>query len=134
MGQLIFNILLTVIVAKVMAVSSSEEGGGWMHHLFIYLFICWSNRMVAPIFCCHFTAICTSKADISASVIYYLWKFFLIHYYISRFSYASLAASAVFLISLISLCSVCCHMHSANDSEVVDCEHAHTLFLSLIFL
>ena len=23
------------------------KGGGWMHHLFIYLFICWSNRKVS---------------------------------------------------------------------------------------
>ena len=23
------------------------QEGGWMHHLFIHLFICWSNRLAA---------------------------------------------------------------------------------------
>ena len=55
-----------------------------MHHLFIYLFICWSNGMVALLLCYHFIALCTSKGDISASAICFLWKFLLVHYYIGR--------------------------------------------------
>ena len=44
--------------------------------------------MVAPLLCYHFTALCTSKGDISDSAIRYLWRFFsllyryLVHYYI----------------------------------------------------
>ena len=45
----------------------------------VYLFICWSNRMVALLLCYHFTALCTCKGDVSASTISYLWTF-LIHY------------------------------------------------------
>ena len=71
-----------------------------------------------------------SKGDTSASAIYYLWRFFLVHYYRGR----PLAASVVFPIAFISLCSLRCNMISANDSEVVDCGHEHTLLWSLIFL
>ena len=46
-----------------------------MHHLFIYLFIYWSNRMVALLLCYQFTALCTSKSDISASAICCLQRF-----------------------------------------------------------
>ena len=46
-----------------------------MYHLFIYLFICWSNRMAALLLWYHSTALCT---DISASAICYLWRFFLV--------------------------------------------------------
>ena len=103
-----------------------------MHHIFIYLFICFSNRMVALLLCYHFTAPCTSKVDISA--ICYLWRFFLVHCYIGRPSQASLAAVLVFPIAFIPLCSLCCNMISSNDSEVVDCEHDHALLWPLIFL
>ena len=43
------------------------NGGGQMHHLFIYLFIYQSNRMVVLLLCQHFTALCTFKNNISAS-------------------------------------------------------------------
>ena len=56
----------------------------WMHHFFIYLFICWSNIMTALLQCYHSTALCTSNGDISASAICYLWRFFLVHYYVGR--------------------------------------------------
>ena len=36
--------------------------------------------MVALLLCYHFTALCTSKGDISASAIFYLWRFPLVHY------------------------------------------------------
>ena len=114
--------------------SSCRVGKSWMHHLFIYLFICWSSRIAALFLCYSFTAICTSKGDISASAIYYFWRFFLIHYYVGRPSYASLAALAVFLIAFISLCSLYCIMLSANDTEVVDCGHEYTLLLFSMFL
>ena len=38
--------------------------------------------MVALLVCCYFTAIWTSKGDISASATCYLFRFFLVHYYI----------------------------------------------------
>ena len=47
-------------------------GGAWMHILFIYKFICFSNRMGALLLCYYFTALCTFKDDISASAICYL--------------------------------------------------------------
>ena len=100
----------------------------------IYSFICWINRIVALLICYHFTALCTSKGDISASAICYLWGFFLVYYYIGRPSYASLAASVGFLKAFISLCSHCCNMPSANDSEVVDGGHEHTLLWPSLFL
>ena len=53
-----------------------SEGRGWMHHLFIYLFICGSNRIVVLLHCYHITALCTSQGDISASAIYQPWRVF----------------------------------------------------------
>ena len=47
-----------------------------MLHSFIYWFICWSNRMTALLLCYHFTALCTSRGDISVSAICYIWMFF----------------------------------------------------------
>ena len=32
-----------------------------MYHLFINMFICWSNRMAALLLCYHFAALCTSN-------------------------------------------------------------------------
>ena len=103
-----------------------------MHNLFIYLFICWSNRMLALLICYHFTALCTSKGGISVSAICYLWRFFLVHY-IGRPSQASLVILMAFRIAFISLYSLCCNMLSANDSEIVDCVHEHTLLQPSIF-
>ena len=56
-----------------------------MHYLFIHLFICWNNRMIALLLFYYFPALCTSKGDInaSASAICYLWRF-LVHYYIGK--------------------------------------------------
>ena len=90
--------------------------------------------MVALLLCYCFTALCTSKGDISASAIYYLWRFFLAHCYIGRHSQGSLVASLVFPEAFICLCSLCCNMLSANDSEVVDREHELTLLRPSIFL
>ena len=59
--------------------------------------------MVALLLCYHFTVLCASKCDISASAIYSIWRYFLINYYIGRRSEASLAASTVFPIAFISL-------------------------------
>ena len=39
------------------------------------LFVCWSNRIAAVLLCYHSTALCTSKCNISASAICYLWRF-----------------------------------------------------------
>ena len=47
----------------------------------------------------HSTALCTSKGDISASAICYLWRFFIVHYSIGRLSWASLAASVAYPIA-----------------------------------
>ena len=44
-----------------------------MHHLFIYLFICWSNRMVALLLCYHFTALYTYKV-ISVLVLFVIFR------------------------------------------------------------
>ena len=98
-----------------------------MHHLFIYLFICCSNGMAALLLCYHFTALCVSKGDIRASAICYFCMFFLVHYCIGK-------PSQAFRIAFISLCSLCCNMLSANDSEVVVCEHEHTLLWPSKFL
>ena len=54
---------------------TARKGGGWVYHFFIYLFICWSNRMAALYLCYHSTTLCTFKDDISASAICYLWRF-----------------------------------------------------------
>ena len=105
-----------------------------MNYLFIYLFICWSSRMVAMLLCYHFTALCSSKGYISASAICHLWRCLLVLYYIGRPSYASLATFVVFPIAFICLCSLYCNMLSANDLEVVDCGHVHTLLWPSIFL
>ena len=43
--------------------------------LFIYLFICWSNRMAALLLHYHSIAPCTSKCGISASAICHFWRF-----------------------------------------------------------
>ena len=40
--------------------------------------------MVVLLLCYHFTALCTSKDGISAIATCYLWKYFLVHYYIGR--------------------------------------------------
>ena len=89
-----------------------------MHHLFIYLFICWSSRMIALLFCYAFVALCTSKDDTSASAICYLWRFFLVHYYTGRPSWASLTTLVAFPMAFISLCSLCCNILSAKDCEL----------------
>ena len=65
-----------------------------------------------------------SKGDVSASAICYLWRFI---YYIGRPSKASLATSVAYPVALISFYSLCCNMLTANDSDVVGCEHEHTL-------
>ena len=108
--------------------------GGWMHNLFVYLFIYWSNRMAGLLLCCYFTTLCTSKGDISASAVYYLWRLFVYHYYIGRPSLALFGTSVAFSVAFIFLCSLCCNMLSANDSTVVDYGHKHTLLRSSIFL
>ena len=105
-----------------------------MHYLFTCLFICWSNRMVALLICYHFTTLCTSKYEISASAICYLWRFFLVHYFIGRPSQASLSASVTFPLAFTSLCFLWCNMLSANLLEVVDCGHEHTLLWLSMFL
>ena len=51
------------------------NGRGWVYHFLIYLFICWTNRMANLFLCYHSTALCTSKSNISASAICYLWRF-----------------------------------------------------------
>ena len=76
--------------------------------------------MAALLLCYHFTALCASKDDCSASAICYLRWLFLVHYYISR-----LAASVVLPIVFIL---------SANDSEVDDCGDEHTLLWHSILL
>ena len=68
---------------------------------FICMFICGSNRMVVLLLCYHFTALSTSKDDTSPSAICYLWRFFLVHYYMGRPSQASLDASVAFPIAFI---------------------------------
>ena len=75
---------------------------GCIIYLFIYLFVCWSNRMTSLLLCYHSTALCTFKGDISASAICYLWIFFLVDYYIGRPSQASLAASVFLWPSFLS--------------------------------
>ena len=57
-----------------------KEKGGWMHHLFIYLFICRSCRMAALMLCYHSIVLCTCKDDISASDICHLYRFILVKY------------------------------------------------------
>ena len=83
--------------------------------------------MVALFFCYPFTALCISKGDISASAICYLWISFIFYYYICKPSYASVA----FLTTFISLC---CSILSANESEVVDRDHEHSLQWLSVFL
>ena len=46
--------------------------GGWVYYFFIYLFVCWCNRMTALFLCYHSTALRTSKRDVSASAICFL--------------------------------------------------------------
>ena len=60
-----------------------------MHHLFIYLFICWSCRMAALRLCYHSIAPCTCEDDISASVICHLYRFCFQVQYIGRPKQAS---------------------------------------------
>ena len=89
--------------------------------------------MVALLLCYHFTVQWTSEGDISASAICYLWRFFLVHHYISIPSEASLATLVAF-VQPSFLCSLCCNMLSANDSGAVDSRHEHTLLWPSIFL
>ena len=63
--------------------NTSHEGER-LDALFIHLFIYWSNRMAALLLCYHSTALYTSKGDISASTICYLWRLFLVHFYTVR--------------------------------------------------
>ena len=49
--------------------------GGWMHHLFMYLIICWNCRMAALMLCYYSMAPCTCKGDISVSAICHLYRF-----------------------------------------------------------
>ena len=49
---------------KLLCISVNGKGRGWMHYLFISLFICWSNRMADQMLCYYFTALCTSKGTI----------------------------------------------------------------------
>ena len=86
--------------------------------------------MVAMLFCCHFTSLCTSNSDISASAICYIWRFIILQVGLLRL----LDVSVVFPVALISLCSFCCNMLSANNSEVVDCDHKHSLLWHSIIL
>ena len=101
-------------------------------------FICLSAGAIEWQSCCFATILLlyAPKKVILVLVLYisYLWRFFLLHYYIGRLSQSSLAASAVFPVAFIFLYSLCCNMLSANDSEVVDCGHEHTLQWPSIFL
>ena len=108
-------------------------GGGLGLGCTIYLFICWNKRMAAPLLCYHSTAVCTSKCDISASAICYLWRLFISLLYRYTFMGFSCCYGGLSYI-LHSLCSLCCNMHSANGSEVVDYGHVHTLLWPSIFL
>ena len=83
----------------------------------------------SPVTFLPFTALCISKGYVSASAICYLWRVFLLNYYIVRPSWPSLSASVAFLIAFVSLCSLCCNIVSANDSEIVDFWHEPTLLL-----
>ena len=106
----------------------------WVYHFFIYLFICWSNRMAALFLCYHSTTLCNFKGDISASAICYLWRF------IYQFIIVQVGLHRLLLLlrwpflkpSFIS--SLCCNILTANDSEVVDSRHKHTLLCPSIFL
>ena len=82
--------------------SLDNHYGEVLHHLFIYLFISWSNSMAALLPCDHFTALCTSKGDITASAIWYLWRFILDCFYIGMPLWALHAASVVSPIAFIS--------------------------------
>ena len=55
---------------------------------------------------------------------------FLLYGWVVNTSLALLAKPVV----SIFLCSLCCNMLTANDSEVVDCEHDHTLLGLSMFL
>ena len=92
--------------------------------------------MAALFLCYHSTALCTSKGNISASAICYLWRFIYLSIYccVGRPSQASLATSVAFPVAFISVYSLCCNMLTANDSEVVDWGHEHTLLWPSIFL
>ena len=52
-----------------------QVGGGWVYHLFIYLFIGWSNRTAALFLWYRSAALCASKGIISPRAICYLWRF-----------------------------------------------------------
>ena len=60
--------------------------------------------MLALLLCCHFTALCTSKGDIGARAICYIWRFIILYLGLPRL----LAVSVVFPIA-ISLCSMLQH-------------------------
>ena len=57
--------------------------------LFIYLFICSSNRVRVFVLCYHSIASYTSKGGISASAVCHRWRSILIDWYIGRPSQAS---------------------------------------------
>ena len=112
--------LLLALRDIVTIVFISQGGLSWVYHFFIYLFICWSNRMAALFLCYHSIALCTSKDNISASTICCLLRFINLLLY----SQASIGFSC-YLGGLscslhFSLYSLCCNMLTANDSEVVD--------------
>ena len=44
--------------------------GGWMHHLFMYVFICRSCRMAALMLCYHLIVPCTCKGDTTSTDVF----------------------------------------------------------------
>ena len=58
--------------------------GGWIHHSFIYLFICWSNKMAALLLATIFLLWAPSKVILVASCYFLPLEVLFIHYYIGR--------------------------------------------------
>ena len=111
---------------------SNGLGVGWVYHFF-YLFISWSNRMTALFICYNSTALCTSKRDVSARAMSYLWRL------ISQFIVAQVSLHRFLLLrwSFLQpsfLCSLCCNMLTAQHSEVVGCGREYSLLWPSIFL
>ena len=54
--------------------------------------------------------------------------------HIGRSSLVSLTTSAAYLVAFICLNFLCCNLLTANDLELVNCDHAHAVIWPLIFL
>ena len=84
-----FTVFLFFSITYVLFTIRKGRGRMGVPYIHLFVYICWSYRMIALMLCYQSIAPSTCKEDISASAICHLWMFILIDWYIGRSSLAS---------------------------------------------